>query len=264
MTDHPFAERIDINGVNVAFRRKGSGPPLLFINGMGLTRRWLNVFDALADRFDVITPDNPGFGDTPRPAWYRTLDDLLPHHADFLTALDVEQAHIVGHSLGGLIAGAFAATYPERVASLTLLAPMAMPVVSPSELQGGHEGPPPDDIMAMLFNDNQAAYPEYDSPADLGLLVAAADDDLADPAAWKLDVAPGLYRRLSRITAPSQVVVPDEDRTIPKSVFDTWSRWLGDAPLVRISGQRHPTGHLLLVQEPQAVADQIAALALAC
>ncbi|MEZ5124386.1 MAG: 3,4-dihydroxy-2-butanone-4-phosphate synthase [Solirubrobacterales bacterium] len=54
--------------------------------------------------------------------------------------------------------------------------------------------------------------------------------------------------------APAQVLVPDEDRVIPHAAFAEWPRRLGGAPIVHIAGQTHPTAHLLIVQEPQAIA----------
>ncbi|MFE7835134.1 alpha/beta fold hydrolase [Streptomyces sp. NPDC057474] len=252
---------IEVNGVDVAYRRAGAGAPLLFLHGMGMANSWLESHAKLAEHFDVIAAQLPGFGRTARPAWYRTLDDYVPLLADFLNALDIPKAHVVGHSLGGYVAGAFGAVYPERLLSLTLVAPLPMPVVRAPELEGGHDGPVPPNIMAILFNDNEAAYSEYDPPADLGLFVSEADDEFADPSAWKLDAAPGLYRHLSRIKVPTQLVVPDEDRVVPEAVFHDWARWLGDAPIVKISGTKYPTGHMLTAQEPQAFADQIVALA---
>ncbi|WP_259311327.1 alpha/beta fold hydrolase [Capillimicrobium parvum] len=254
-------QRLDVNGVDVAYRRAGSGPPLLYLHGMGLTRRWLELYAVLAERFDVIVPEHPGFGDTARPAWYRSLDDFVPHYADLLDALKLDEAHVVGHSLGAVVAAAFSATYPERVRSLTLITPGPLPLASP----GFDE---PDDIPAdfdfdgILFNDNQAAYPEYRNGDDEGLVIAPNDgDEHADPSAWSLDVTPTLYRRLARVRGPAQVLVPDEDRLFSNEIFAAWARWLGDMPVVRIPGRTHPTGHLLIVQEPQAIAARIGELA---
>jgi pimeloyl-ACP methyl ester carboxylesterase len=264
MSDLDTPQRIDVGGVDVAYRRAGSGPPLLFLHGMGLTRRWLNVHGALAERFDVIAPEHPGWGETARPPWHRSLDDFAPHYADLLTAFELSDAHVVGHSLGGVIAGAFAASYPERVRSLTLITPGPLPLVSPP-IEGPSGDLPPDfDFDSILFNDNQAAYEEYRNGDDEGTLVAPGDgDEHADPAAFSLDAAPTLYRRLARVQCPAQVLAPDEDRLIPHAAFAEWAHWLGDVPVVQIPGTDHPTAHLLIVQEPQAIAARVADLALA-
>ncbi|HWT93887.1 MAG TPA: alpha/beta fold hydrolase [Solirubrobacteraceae bacterium] len=269
MSDMTVPERIDVRGVDVAYRRAGSGPPLLLLHGMGLTRRWHELHAALAGRFDVIAPEHPGFGDSAgRPPWYRTLDDLALHYADLMDALDLREAHVAGHSLGGRIAASFAAIFPERVTSLTLIAPAALATVSDAALldpPAGADAPPPDpgfDFDALLFNDHQDAYPQHRNGDDEGLVVATGDDDPhADPGAWDINGVPSLYRRLARIDCPRQVLVPDEDRLLPRPSFEAWAHWLGDAPLVHVPGREHPTGHLLIVQEPEAIADAIAALA---
>ena len=265
MTVGDAPRRLMVGDVDVAYRRAGAGSPLLYLHGMGLTRRWLDLHGALAERFDLIAPEHPGFGDTPRPAWYRDLDDIAVHYADVLTALELDRVHVVGQSLGALIAGSFAALFPERVRSLTVVTPAALPVVTPPEALAELDAPRPPgfDFDSLLLNDHQEAYPEFRDGDDEGLVVAPSDgDEYADPSAFRLEPAPSLYRRLARIRGPRQVIVPDEDRLFPHSTFEAWAHWLGGAPVVHIPGHEHPTGHLLIVQEPRAVADAIVALAL--
>lgn len=257
MTQVPVASSVQVRDVDASFRRKGVGEPLVYFHGMGLTRRWLELYELLADQFDVVVPDHPGFGDTFRPRWYRTLDDIVLHYADFLSAIGLADAHVVGHSLGGKIAGSFAAIFPERVRSLTLIAPspLAMIRARPPREQLVPEG----GFDALLFNDQQERFPEYRDGDDAGQLVAPADaDPHADPSAWSIDGADTLYRRLARLRCRAQLLVPDEDRILPSVFFDDWARWLDGAPVIRIPGSVGPTGHLLIVQEPRLVAQRVA------
>jgi pimeloyl-ACP methyl ester carboxylesterase len=246
------AQTVVVGGVESVYRRAGSGVPVVYFHGMGLTGRWLPLFERLSAQVDLTVPEHPGFGATPRPAWFRELDDIVLHQADVLTALGLDRVHLVGHSLGGLVAGSFAALFPERVLSMTLVAPAPLPVVSSAN-------PIPDgpvDFDQLLFNDNKSAYPEYLEADDEGLLVAAGDEDaFARPEEFEPEsAAPGLYRRLARYSGPRQVLAPDEDRLFPQSVFDAWVTALRGAPLHRIRGAEHPTGHLLIVQEPEQIA----------
>jgi pimeloyl-ACP methyl ester carboxylesterase len=261
MNDMDTPQRLDVNGVDVAYRRAGSGPPLLYLHGMGLTNRWLNLYEVLAERFDTIVPDHPGWGGTVRPAWYRGVDDLAVHYTDFLDALGLDAVHVIGHSFGGRLAGEFAALFPQRVLSLTLITPAPLSTVSPADAMDDDEEPPEGfDFDSVLFNDNQAAYEPYRNGDDLGQSVRAADDDHSVPDQFSFDTSPSLYRRLARVRAPAQVLIPDEDRLIPHEHFHAWAHWLGDAPVVTIPGGAHPTGHLMIVQEPRAIADQVAGL----
>ncbi|HTX07367.1 MAG TPA: alpha/beta hydrolase [Solirubrobacteraceae bacterium] len=256
-------EVIEVGGVSLAYRRAGSGDPLVYFHGGGLTRRWLPLYGRLAEHFDTVVPEHPGFGDSIRPRWFRTLDDLVLHEADALSALGLDSFHAVGHSIGGLVAGSLAAVYPERVRSLTLITPAPLPIASPegSVRVNFAELPEGFDMDTVLFNENQAAYPEFLHGDDEGDRIAEDTDPFADPGAWDMWGAPGLYRRLARFAGPRQVLVPDDDRLFAPVCFETWARYLGDAPLVHIAGDRHPTGHLLIVQEPGRIVESVLALA---
>jgi len=254
---------VRVGDADLAYRRAGSGDPLVYFHGGGLTRRWLPLYGQLARHFDVTVPEHPGFGDSIRPRWFRTLDDLVLHEADGLAALGLASFHAVGHSIGGLVAGSLAAIYPDRVRSLTLITPAPLPLASPVDsVRVNFAALPADfDMDALLFNDNQAAYPEFLNGDDEGDRIGGADDPFADPAAWDMWGVPGLYRRVARFHGPRQVLVPDEDRLFSSACFETWARYLDGAPIVRISGGDHETGHLVIVQEPDQIAASVAALA---
>ncbi len=107
--------------------RRGDGPPIVFIHGMGTSAAtWTACMDLLADRFTVVAVDLLGHGDSPvldDPAEYtrdRTLADLDDVLADLLADLD-EPAVLVGHSLGGYLALAHAATRPGVTRGVVVL-----------------------------------------------------------------------------------------------------------------------------------------------
>ncbi len=113
--------------VKLAFTRAGSGPLLVLLHGIGLSRRsWDPVVPALAEHFDVLAIDLPGFGESePMPSQVEpTPAALAASVADFLDELGVGAAHIVGNSLGGWVALEFAHIRPT--ASLTLLSPAGL------------------------------------------------------------------------------------------------------------------------------------------
>jgi pimeloyl-ACP methyl ester carboxylesterase len=107
--------------------RSGTGPPLVLLHGIGMARpAWDPVVAALAERFDVIAPDLPGFGGSdPVPAGVEpTPRALAGFVADLLDELGVVAPHVAGNSLGGWVALELAALRP--VASLTLLSPAGL------------------------------------------------------------------------------------------------------------------------------------------
>src|SRR5215475_13517236 len=120
MTD-PTISTIAVRGCNIRLMRGGSGPPLLFLHGAGGAGAWLPVMQALAEKFDVIVPEHPGFGESDTPDWLDTIHDLAYFYLDFLEALDLRGVHLVGSSLGGWIAADPAVRNASRLASLTLI-----------------------------------------------------------------------------------------------------------------------------------------------
>lgn len=104
--------------------RTGSGEPLLLIHGIGHRREaWGSVPERLAERYDVITIDLPGFGRSPSPETPDSgrVDSLAAQVARWLPSIGVERPHVAGNSLGGIIALHLAAT--GDAASVTGLSP---------------------------------------------------------------------------------------------------------------------------------------------
>src|SRR5512147_1647657 len=114
---------IEVRGVRTRLLKGGRGRPLLVMHPEFGAGMWAPYHDALAARFHVLAPDHPGFGGSDRPPWLDGVDDLVFHYVDLLDQLGIERAAIVGCSLGGWIAAAFAIAHPERVERLVLAAP---------------------------------------------------------------------------------------------------------------------------------------------
>ena len=69
-------QTIDINGYNLGLARGGKGAPLLYLHGPDGLGEWPVILDTLAERFDVIVPDHPGFGGSEAPAWIDDVSDV--------------------------------------------------------------------------------------------------------------------------------------------------------------------------------------------
>lgn len=114
-------------GSALAVSRRGDGPPLVLVPGIGLSRStWAPVLPALAEQFDVIAVDLPGGGSSPPlPDGVEPEPAALARAvADALDAEGIERPHLVGNSLGGWVALELAAIRP--LASLTLLSPAGL------------------------------------------------------------------------------------------------------------------------------------------
>jgi len=118
-----FAEReIDLHGHRAVYRIAGDGPPVVLIHGMiNSSRHWERVALRLADRWTVIAPDLLGHGDSATPRGDYSLGAHAASIRDLLTAIGVERASIVGHSLGGGVAMQFFYQFPQRTERLALI-----------------------------------------------------------------------------------------------------------------------------------------------
>jgi 3-oxoadipate enol-lactonase len=108
--------------IELSYDRAGEGPPLLLIMGMsGTKHHWGDaVLDELRGDFDTIVYDHRDAGDSTRTGQPFTIADLAEDAAGLLAALEIDSAHVMGISMGGMIAQELTLAHPERLRSLTL------------------------------------------------------------------------------------------------------------------------------------------------
>ena len=109
-------------GCRLAYRVSGDGPPVLFIQGSGVHGDgWRPQVDVLASRFRCLTFDNRGMGNSQPYGTSITVEQMAEDALVLMDAEGWDSAHVVGHSLGGLIAQQVAFAARHRVRSLSLL-----------------------------------------------------------------------------------------------------------------------------------------------
>jgi pimeloyl-ACP methyl ester carboxylesterase len=245
---------IDVEGVRVAYRRKGGGAPTLYLHGAGLTRMWLPFYERLSGSVDLIAPEHPGYGETEMPEWLDGFDDLVIHYDGLIEALSLERPHLVGYSLGGWIAAELAVFYPRRFASVTLIVPAGLRI--PGKPIGDLFAMMPDQAFATFFNDpaNLAeVLPDFESLEEVEHQYGEAAT-LAR-LAWNPRFDPKLERRLPRVESPTLVVRAEQDRLIPDEMAERYAELIPGARIETVPG----TGHALVVEQPERTADAIAA-----
>ncbi|HEX6601330.1 MAG TPA: alpha/beta hydrolase [Solirubrobacterales bacterium] len=114
--------KIAVGGTELHYERAGSGEPLLLIQGMSGTHvAWGEPFrSSLEEHFDVVSFDNRGIGLSERISEPFTIAEMADDTAELLERLEIESAHVVGISMGGMIAQELALAHPRRLRSLTL------------------------------------------------------------------------------------------------------------------------------------------------
>jgi len=117
-------EKIVVGGRTLRYLRRGQGSDVvILVHGFGGDlNNWLFNHEALAAGRTVYALDLPGHGESSKDVGAGTLHELAQAVAAFMDAAGVSAAHLVGHSLGGAVALALAASEPQRVRSLALLA----------------------------------------------------------------------------------------------------------------------------------------------
>jgi pimeloyl-ACP methyl ester carboxylesterase len=116
-----------VNGVSIAYRMQGEGPPLVLVMGYRLnSTAWPPAFvERLARKFTIITLDNRGTGLSDKPVKGYAIANMARDVCGLLDELGLPRVHMLGYSMGGTIAQEFVRQFPERVLSLILCATLA-------------------------------------------------------------------------------------------------------------------------------------------
>jgi 3-oxoadipate enol-lactonase len=112
-----------IGNIEMYYKVHGSGEPVVLIHGLGVdSSTWFNQVSVFSQKYQVIVFDNRGVGQTDAPSGDYSTEMMADDTAALLKFLNVDQAHILGLSMGGMIAQIVALKYPKLVKSLLLIA----------------------------------------------------------------------------------------------------------------------------------------------
>ena len=235
----PEPQIVKIGDIGVTLRRAGKGPPLLFLHGADGYSQWLPFFDALAEKYELLVPEHPGFGASDDPPLIRSVPDMAMFYLDFLETLDLRDLHIVGHSLGGWIAAEMLIRDRSRAKSLTLISAAGIRV----------EGVPSGDIFIwnreellrnVFYNQAYADIALQLQPTEQQIDTMLKNRFTATKLGWQPRwFDPDLEKWLHRIKLPALVVWGKEDKVMPSAYAALWRERLPDARLVMIEECGH-------------------------
>jgi len=127
----PVLRDVSIRGVRLRFLEAGEGPAVILVHGyLASHTTWEGVIGPLAERFHVIAPDLPGFGESEKPPPSRypyTLEAFAESLVDLMVALGVNRAAVVGQRLGSAVALTMALAHTDVVERLVLVSPDLLP-----------------------------------------------------------------------------------------------------------------------------------------
>jgi pimeloyl-ACP methyl ester carboxylesterase len=245
-------------GVSIHYQTLGHGPPLLMLMGMGGSGdSWGDEFTRhLARRFRLLLPDNRGTGRTPRGDAPYTIARLAADATAVLDAEGVSAAHVLGISMGGMVAQELAIGHPRRAGGLVLGCTTA----------GGRAFVPPRgdalrevERLGLLGAVGLVTTPEF-ATRHPGRLARLGLRGLARPTprdTWEAQLAAiatfDASTRLGRITAPTLVITGDRDLIMPPENSRRLLRGIHGARGVMVKG----TGHCFFWEAPARAARAI-------
>ncbi|MFW9897987.1 MAG: alpha/beta fold hydrolase [Candidatus Thorarchaeota archaeon] len=113
----------DVNGIKICYEIQGDGEPVILIHGFAMYKEfWFAQIPELSKQFKLITIDNRSAGKSDHPIESYEMDAFVEDVKGLMDYLKIKRAHIMGHSLGGMIAQNFALKYPDRLNKLVLIA----------------------------------------------------------------------------------------------------------------------------------------------
>jgi pimeloyl-ACP methyl ester carboxylesterase len=256
------------NGINLYYEIQGDGPPLVLITGLSYSVwYWQALAPLLARHFRVITFDNRGVGASDAPPGPYSASMMAADTAGLLDALEIDRAHIFGHSMGGYVAQALALEHPQRVSQL---------ILASTNFGGPNQVPPSAEAMAILTDVSGDPVERFRR----GLTISTAPDFAAnnqsfieewlayraenpiDPVAYQAQLGVGLGLlapgaafdgRLQQIEVPVLLLVAEYDGVIPPENGSHMAEQIAGSQVITLSG----AGHHFPLEIPERTADVV-------
>ncbi len=252
--------------MKIAWERHGAGAPLLLIHGLGYARwGWEPVVPGLAERFEVLLFDNRGIGESDAPPGPYTVAEMAADTVQVLDEAGVERAHVVGTSLGGMVAQEIALSHPERVDRLVLACttpggPHAHPMPAVTvRLMTEAAGLEPAVALRRFVENALAPATVAERPELVERIMEHRLRTAQDPVAWAAQAAAGAGfdagGRLGGLQSATLVQHGSDDVVVDPRNADLLAERLPDARLERFPG----CGHLFFWEASERFVSSVAA-----
>ena len=240
-------EERTIDGVKTVLHVAGKGEPLVLFHGAG-TVDGFDFAEAWADRFRVIVPYHPGFGESGDDPTFTDIHDYVMHYLELFDALKIDALNLVGISMGGYMAAKFASEHAHRVKKLALIAPYGLDVPDHPTLD--IIATPAEQLVPMLVSNFDMLKDRLPEKPDMDFIAARYREATSFARLfWEHPTDLKFPRYLHRVTMPTLLVWGDEDRLIPVQQAQTWRKLIPNAEVVIVKG----AGHIVYRDKPEAV-----------
>ncbi len=240
-------------GAKIRVLEAGKGAPLLFLHGASGLFPDNPFLDQLAERYHVYAPEMPGYGESSGEEFLDDMLDFTLHGWDVVQALGLHRPHLVGHSMGGMIAAEMACIAPHDLSKLVLVNAAGLWIP---------EHPLPDLFALLPFEFAQLLF--HDPVAGAALLTGGLDFSNVDAIAEfyignarRMGMAGKILfpipnrhvaKRLYRLSASTLVLWGRSDALIPPLYAEKWKQLIAGARLQFIDA----AGHMLPYEQPAA------------
>lgn len=251
---------IDIPGYTIAYAEGGTGDAIILLHGFGSSKdHWPAFAKHFTANYRVLIPDLPGFGDSTK---LKEGEFSIQFEAEnvrkFAEALHCEKFHLVGHSMGGNIAGNFAVAYPGMVKSLALIdaARVISPVKSEFDLLM-EKGINPYMMKDVKDFDRFMEFMYYKPPqvpsfiknyVARQIIKSYAEYEKSFNDGWEKSIFP--EDRIRKITAPTLIIWGDSDKNFNLSCARIFEKNIKNSRLVIIK----ECGHIPIMEKPDETA----------
>ena len=241
---------VDIAGTHLQVLKGGSGEPLLVLHGAGGNPGWLDYHRQLAQRFTVYAPSHPGYGQSGRPDWISTMNDMAHFYRQLIEELGPVPMRLMGFSMGGWLAAEVAAMCPPYVGRLVLVdaAGIKPEVGEIAEILMVSQ-----DVAKKLRFYDPAQVPDYDAVVNRQLTpdeeaAQWRNREMTSRLCWKPYFHnPKLPAYLRGVRVPTLIVWGRQDAIIPLNCGELYHRALANSTLHVIDR----CGHSPALEKPQ-------------
>lgn len=249
---------IEVNGIHMYYELHGQGEPLVCISGLAADHVvWTSILDQLTKKFRVLIFDNRGVGqsDSPDNPW--TLEQMAEDTMALAAKLGLKKPHIVGNSMGGMIAQVIARRYSDQVKSVTLYSsgthlPSEFAEISQMRLKLFQQQAPRKQIVLMTlawaFSSEFLAKDDHlKTILDLGCQNPHPQTEVGFRRQLEAILKFDSRSWLKEISIPISIIAAEQDVIIPKKQAEELARLIPSAHFACLNA-----GHVSHIEQPQA------------
>ncbi len=243
----------------ITYLEGGQGETIVLLHGFGTDKdNWVRFARNLKKIYHVIIPDLPGFGESSLiPSEHYDIDTQVKRIHEFVQKVGLKKFHLAGNSMGGLIAGIYAADYPDEIASLGLVDPGGVKDREPSPIWVEVEKGKNPLVPAQPSDFNTLVKFVFATPPFMPNVVklylgeqAAARKEFNERVFIEAKPEDWLERRMGGIRAKTLIIWGDADRVFPVADAPVLNQGIAGSKLVIMKA----CGHVPMFERPDEMA----------